>query len=485
MSDDKNKLISGVFWTAVQNYSGLILSTIISMVLARLLSPAEFGTVAIASVIISFLTMISTMGLGPAIIQRRDLTEENLNSVFTFSILVGSILAIVLFVCSWPIAKFYGNDQLVPVCQILSVQLFFAAINMVPNALMSKNLKFKQMAKRTVILLLITGPTSILAAYLGAGVFALLISPLVNAIGIFVYNRQFFKLKAIRHLDWSVMKGLFSYSTFQFLFQFINFWTTNIDKLIIGKAITPQALGYYQKSYQLVQIPLSQVGGIVYPVLQPIFSKYQDDKQLLAEKYLVIIRLVAAICLPLGILMYFCGSEIIYIFFGPNWEPAVPTFKILSLTVPLFMVLPIAGSFFQASNEIKNLFIIGVINAVVTVSFLSFACFAYKSIEAVAIAYGLSTLSNFLCTYTIMFKRVLHSSLFKALSYFVKPVIGALIVAACLFVVQRFFPDYFVPKFLIKCLLGGGVTAVYLQLSGIFDVISFVKNDLLKRNENA
>ena len=106
MSSTKSKMLKGILWITIDKYSGLALGIVVSMVLARILSPDEFGLIALASVLLAFIGLLSNMGLGPAIIQKQDLTQKDINSVFTFTIIVGTLLSAVYFFLSWPIARF-------------------------------------------------------------------------------------------------------------------------------------------------------------------------------------------------------------------------------------------------------------------------------------------------------------------------------------------------------------------------------------------
>ena len=150
MSEFKNQMKKGLFWTAIDKYSGQVVSIVISMILARLLTPYDFGVVATASVLLGFLGIFSSIGIGPAIIQRNDLSQEDLDNIFSFTVLLGLCLGAVSFSTSWFIAEFYKNPQLCPIVQILSVGMFLGTLNMVPGSLMSKNLRFKEAATRSL-----------------------------------------------------------------------------------------------------------------------------------------------------------------------------------------------------------------------------------------------------------------------------------------------------------------------------------------------
>ena len=252
MSSVKQEMIHGVFWSAIERYSGIIVSLIVSAVLARLITPKDFGTVAVVTVIINFFRIFATMGIFPAIIQRFDLTQKNLNSIFTYSILGGGLLSLLLFCSARKGANFYNDNSLIFICQILSVNLFFIALNMVPNALMAKNKKFRQIAQRTLFLQGFSGNIFIIAAYNGYGIYSLLIATIVTSIGMFLFNMYYYPCRVDFTFDLSPLKKIFSYSAYQFLFEFINFFSRNTDKLIIGKFLNMSALGYYDKSYRLM-----------------------------------------------------------------------------------------------------------------------------------------------------------------------------------------------------------------------------------------
>ncbi len=478
---DRQVLAKGVFWSAVEKYSSLVVSLLVSMVLARLLTPDEFGIVAIATVIIQFLNMLSNMGIAPAIVQRRDLSDDDLNSIFTFSCIVGLVSSLLLFWGSWSISSIYKNDALIPLCQILSIQVFFSAANMVPNALMTKDLRFKEIARRTLILQLTTGVISILAAVWGAGVFALLISPVFTSIGIFVYNRHYYKVKVSSCFSIKPLKKIFSYSSYQFLFQFIVFFSANIDKLLIGKYISASNLGYYQKSYQLVQQPLNSIGSVVNPVLQPVLTKYQDEKEELFRRYNKIIRLLSTICFPMGVLLFFCGSEIIRIFYGAQWDLAIPTFKIMTLTIPIQIILSSSGSFFLAGNETKKLFITGTINAIVTISLTIIAVVRFRTIESVAWAWNITNICGLFVTYYFMYVKVLQKPLYFVFQEFLLPLIVAVTTAIVLYIESIFFSDMFILGLLIKCITAALIALVSIQCTGQYDLFGLITKRLYKR----
>ena len=166
MSSTKKELLSGVFYTAIAKYSGIIISLVLAGILARLIEPEDFGVVAIATVIISFFGIFSDLGIAPAIIQNKELSENDLSNIFSFTLWLGIGISMIFFLCSWPISHFYESDTLLSICQLLSLNLFFASANIVPNALLFKGKEFKFIAYRSLTIQIAGGSLAITAAFM-------------------------------------------------------------------------------------------------------------------------------------------------------------------------------------------------------------------------------------------------------------------------------------------------------------------------------
>lgn len=296
----KTEMLHGVVWSAIEKYSGLLVQLLITAVLARLLTPTDFGVIAIATVITTFFNMFTDMGIGAAIVQNQTLTREDLRSLFSFSVYAGVILAVLFFFSSYLISSFYDNVLLLPICQLLSLNLLFAAWNMVPNALIRKAKRFKFIAVRSFALLVVCGILSVSVALVGGGVYSLLITPILSSLAIFLVNYRQYPIKFSLSVRKKSLAKVFSFSIFQFLFSFVNYFSRNLDKLILGKYYSMSDLGYYEKSYRLMLLPMNYVTNVVTPVMHPILTTLQDDYAQLADKYNKILRLLLAISFPLG-----------------------------------------------------------------------------------------------------------------------------------------------------------------------------------------
>ena len=425
----KSELTKGVFWIAIARYSGIFISLGITAILARNVSPAAFGTMTVATVIMAFLDIFTDLGIGSAIIQFRNLTKHQINSLFMIGCAIGLIIASALFWGAIPLARFYNDNGLINVCRWLSLCSLFNALNIVPNALMMKAKKFKAVAIRTLSIQILCGSLAVWAALSGWGIYSLIISPVLSSIGVFSFNFCNYPQKFIIKLDTVVIKEIWGYSSYQFLFQIINYFSRNLDKLIIGKYFSMSQLGYYDKSYRLMMLPLQNITFVINPVLHPVLSNFQNDKKDLGNKNIRLLATLAQISFPLGAILYFCARDIILIIFGPDWMPSIPVFEILSFSIPLQILLSTSGSLFQAAGKTDHLFYTGCINTIVTVAGFMIAAILFKTIGAMAWAWVISLAICFINTYTFMNKKTFGISLRKFAKAFIPQIINTAIAS--------------------------------------------------------
>ena len=408
----KQQLFSGVFYTAIAKYSGIIISLVVAGILARLLSPDDFGIVAIATVIISFFAIFTDMGLSPAIIQNKALTQDDLTNIYSFTFWTGIAVALLFFIASWPISAYYDSPILRTLCQLLSINLFFASVNIVPGALFYKNKEFKFIAIRSFVIQITAGTGAVIAALSGAGLYALLITPIVSSILIYIISFHRYPQHLRMTLGLSSIRKIFSYSVYQFLFNVICYFSRNLDKLLIGKHMGMSDLGYYEKSYRLMMLPLQNITQVVTPVMHPIFSDFQDDKMKLATSYERIIRFLAFIGLPLSVLLFFTAEEVTLIIFGNQWLPSVAVFRILALSVGIQIILSSSGSIFQAAGDTRSLFICGLFSSTLNVAGIVLGIFYFGTLTAIAGCIVTTFTINFVqCywqMYRVTFRRNLH-----------------------------------------------------------------------------
>lgn len=461
------------------------MSLVVAGVLARLIPPEEFGVIAIATVIISFFSIFTDMGVSPAIVQNKELTQRDLSGIFSFTIWSGIAIAALFFAASWPIAEYYDRPILRTLCQILSINLLFASANIVPNALISKNKEFKFIALRSFSIQLVGGVASVIAAFCGAGLYALIINPILSSMLLFAVSIRRYPQQL--RLTWGgeAIHKIFSYSAYQFLFNIINYFSRNLDKLLIGKYMGMAPLGYYEKSYRLMMLPLQNITYVITPVMHPIFSDYQNDPERLCSSYERIVRLLAFLGFPLSVLLLFTAKEITLVVFGQQWLPSVDVFQILSLSVGLQIILSSSGSIFQASGDTRSLFICGLFSSAFNVGGILLGIFYFETLTAVAWCICAASAANFAQCYWLMYRATFKRSMLPFVRQLLSPLVLSALVAGALFFLSlwldgmNIFLTGMVKGMAFFCIFG-----VYIQTTKEMDLWGRVKGILAKRKRN-
>ena len=185
----RRELASGVFYTSIAKYAGIVVTLVVTGILSRLFTPEEFGVVNIATVVIAFFAIFSDLGIGPAVIQHKNLDRHDLGGIFSLSVWSGAVMALLFFAAAGWIASLYGDSQVLRnVLRILALNLFFAAANIVPNALILKEKRFRFAAMRSLTVQIAGGTAAIAAAYAGAGIYALTINPVFSNLMLLAIN---------------------------------------------------------------------------------------------------------------------------------------------------------------------------------------------------------------------------------------------------------------------------------------------------------
>ena len=351
----------------VGKYSNVVIQLIINAILARLLSPEDFGIVAILTVFTNFFTILSDMGIGTGIIQKK-LSKDDYNSIYSFTFFLGIILSLAFILLGIPIAKIYENNLLFNLCFLLSFSVFFNTINLVPNALLLKSGEFLAVAFRTIIVNICVGIITVVLAFLGFKYYALILNSIFVALFTFILTRIKTKLNFTFKIDISSLKKIRDISTYQFAFSFINYFSRNSDNMLIGKFLGNSALAYYDKSYKLMLYPNNMLTGVISSSLHPILSRYQNDPEYIYSKYLKVLEMISVFGCFIAGFCYLSSKEIVNIMYGPNWNQSITSFQILSFSIFSQMFCSSTGAIFQSLGKTKLQFKAGVITSIMIVS---------------------------------------------------------------------------------------------------------------------
>ena len=467
MASLKREFGLGIFYTAISKYMGMIVSLVVTGVLARLIVPEDFGVIAIATVIITFFGIFSDLGLAPAIVQNKTLTQRELSHLFSFSMYLSLFLSLAFFFSSGAIASFYDNDKLVVICQLLSLNLFFVSLNVVPNGILYKGKEFRFIAMRTLVVQITGGVISVIAALNGAGVYALLINPIYSSVALFLLSFARHPLRFYLVPDINALKKVFSFSSYQFLFNLINYFSRNADKLLIGKYMNMNMLGFYEKSYRLMMLPLQNITHVITPVMHPVLSEYQNDRPKLISSYEKVVRLVAFLGFPLSAVLFFTAAELIMLFFGDAWAGSVASFEILALSVGVQIISSTSGAIYQAAGDTRSLFVCGLFSSLLNVAGIAVGIFWLGSIEGVASCILVTFIINFVQCYLWMYYVTFKQSLASFVAQLWSPLLLGVLIAAGLWLVSAYCGGlHFLVSLGIKGFVSLALFAAYVYLTG-------------------
>lgn len=481
MSNLKQQLISGVAYTAIAKYSGIIISLAVTAVLSRLLPPEDFGVMAIASVIINFFGIFTNIGFSAAIIQYKNLSSRDLSNIHAFTLWLGLFLSIAFFASSWLIAAFYHDSQLIPLCQLLSISLFFSAASIVPNNLFYRDKDFRFIAWRTFWIQVICGIISIAAALFGMGIYTLTLQPIISSMLIYIVSLKRYPQAFHWTLGIESIRKIWNYSLYQFMFNIVNYFTCNLDKLLIGNTLGMKQLGFYEKSYRLMMLPLQNITFVLTPVMHPILSDLQKDKFQLAIAHERIAKILAIIGFPLSALLYFCAPELVLLFFGDQWIASIPIFRILSLTIGIQLVLSSSGSIYQAGGDTRGMFICGLFSSIVTTTCIIIGIYHFKTLEATAWCIVLSFILSFIQCYTQMYYGTFHRSIKHFYRTLLLPILLTILVFITNYCLSLSIANCpLLITLFIKCIITLIICLVFIQISGIYSINKTIKQ-LCKR----
>lgn len=414
----KQEIKEGVFFTFVLKYANMFVQMISAAILARILTPSEYGIVAVIMVMVYFFQLVSNFGLGTAVIQKQGLTEDNIFSLFIFTLIIGIIIS-GLFSLSGPIiANFYHNNAYKKISILLSIVLLFHTANIVPYALIMKNKWFKTIGIILLIVEIISDIIAIIAALHGYGYYALILKSISTAVLVFIIDSITIKLKFSGKLNFGIVRDLFSYSFFQLLYNVLNYFSRSLDTLLVGKYFGNNILGYYDRAYRLVYLPVNSLSNIITPVLHPILSSHQNDQDLIYRVFKQSIKILSMIGIPLSVFIYFNAREIILIMYGNQWINSIPIFKILSLAIWIQILLPSVITIFQSLGKTNYLFVYGLISACFIIASIIMGVFLFSSIKMLVIFLVISYIITILEAFYLLINRLLKRSMVEVIKLF-------------------------------------------------------------------
>lgn len=398
MSSLKRKSAIALVW----DFGGLLINRgsgfIISIFLARLLSPEEFGLVGMAAVFIGISQVFVDVGFASALVQRNENSNLAYSSVFYFNIFSGALLTSVFYLLSPYIGNFYDNTEITSIVRWLSLSFLFNSLNQVQSAILTKQLNFRVLTIRNVVASILAGIVGVIAAYQGLGVYALVLQSLINSVMSTILLWSISSWKPSLLFSFKELKGLMGFSSYVFFDRLVSTAFRKLDVLIIAKVFSPATLGFYSRAVSLKDQVTTYSSASIQKVFFPVLSSLQNNSKDYTNIYFRVISIVTFVSFFLTGILFFMGRELIIGLFGQKWEASVPIFEVLVLGVCTYPLNSMIVNAFMSKGLSKENFRIGLFRKLIQIGPLLLAYF-YGIFEFTVAVVAISYLLTFINIY--------------------------------------------------------------------------------------
>ena len=336
MSGLGQKVTSGAVWVTLSKLFGQIVHFIVGMVLARLLTPDDYGTVALLSIFFAIAGSIASCGFGNALVQKKEAGDIEFNSVFYTSVAMSFVVYAILFLVAPYIADFYHTPVLCSVTRVSAIQFVLSAINSIQGAEISRKMLFDKQFKISMITCIVSAVFGILFAFMGFGVWALVWASLLTSISGIMASWTIVAWRPKLMYSFSAVKGLFSYGWKLSLSGMIHTTYTNLYGFLVGRIYTPADLAYVNKGQSMPNLLMSTIDGTILGVSFPALAKLQDDGSRFREAVRRMVKCSTFLVFPLMAGLSLCARPLILLLYGHQWEPAIPYVQIACFGFALF-----------------------------------------------------------------------------------------------------------------------------------------------------
>jgi len=330
MAEDlKSKTISGVVWSTIERFSVQGVSFLVTIIMARILSPSDYGLIGMLSIFMSLSYVFIDGGFSDALIQKNKNTEKDYSTVFYINLFISIILYALLFVSAPYIASFYNQPLLCAITRVYTINLVVNSLVAVHKVKLTIDLDFKTQTKISVISAIISGISGVWSAYSGFGVWAIVIQMIVQSVLNVVLSCYFVRWLPTKFIDKESFHRLFSFGSKLLVTKIIGNIYVNLYNLIIGKRYSSEQLGLYTRATQFGQLLSTNLTSILTRVSFPVFCTLKDDNEFLLRSYKKYIKMTAFIMFPLVLCLIGISKPLILILLTEKWAACIPILQVV------------------------------------------------------------------------------------------------------------------------------------------------------------
>jgi len=347
------RIVAGFGWTAGGRFLGQLVAWCVSIVVVRILTPEDYGLLAMAAVLTGFVALFSELGLGWAVVHAQKVDVPTLRKVFGLVIVVNGALSVLVFAAAPLVAIFFGEDRLTAIIRVIAIQFVIAAPGVIPDSILQRELEFK---RRSIVELSSTiagGAATLALALTGFGVWSLVYGSLLTitwrTIGINL-------VKPFLHLPSLGFKGLrkmFAFGGYVAVSRVLQYLYIQSDLIIGGRFLGKEQIGYYSVGMHLASLPMQRISGILNEVAFPAFARIQHERERVGSYLLRSIRMLSVFGFSVFWGIAAVAPEIVRVLLGDKWEPAIVPLQLLALVMPIRMIGQLMPPTLQGVGEAK------------------------------------------------------------------------------------------------------------------------------------
>ncbi len=436
----RNTIINSLLWKFLERGFSQGINLVVQIILARILFPKDFGALAILVSITNYLGLFVQSGLSTAIIQKKNLEENDVSTLLTSSLVVALVLYIILFFLAPWIADIYVMPHLIWPLRVLALILFFNAINSIQIAILSRRMDFKSIFIRTAIAVPISGIVGIVMAYMGCGLWSLVVHNVVNIVVLVVvmFFTSDFRLQF--GFSWQHAKSLYSFAIKILFTNLISGFGDTLRTMLIGKQYTPAQLAYYDKAYTYSAYATNIVGATIQSVMLPAFSQSQDNCAKLKSMARRSVKISAFIMIPFLAGVAICAKPLVLLLLTDKWAPCIPFLMLFCVFRMPSCISVIDKQVFYAMGKSgigfyfeMGLIIFNILSLIITLPI---------GVGAVAIGATIVELLGCMSLFIIAHK-VYNYTLWERCLDLLKPVINSTIMVVSMWIILRVEWNYF------------------------------------------
>ena len=465
-----------MIWSAFQRYSTMIISFISGIILARLLTPHDYGCIGMLSIFMVLAECFIDGGFGEALIQKKNPTQADYSTIFFWNIAMAVFMYIVLYLSAPFIAYFYDMPLLRDVLRVQGIILFIYAFNIVQRNQLRKKMNFKVLSIVTIITSVTSLTITILMAYNGYGVWSLVAQHIMTAFIPALVFWFYIKWRPQMTFSWQSLHELFSFGCYMFLTHVLNRFERQIQGLLIGKVYNSSTMGYYSKAFAVERLSSTSISQVMAQVTFPLYAEMQDDKAKLVNALKRLTMTLSYFTFPLMFILLLCAKPIFILLYSDRWAASVPYFQVLCISGLAYCLQAVNNQTIAAIGKSKVMFIVTIIKRIIGISLIVFGLMLY-GMNGLLVGVVLNTWVSYLINICVVSRYIGYKWWRQLLDLSPVFIVSAVVAAICYGVGSIFDVEMYVDG-IIKLIL---YVMIYLGWSLLFKPEAFVyaKNNIL------